>query len=101
MLEVRRWALNVRGFFLALRSQFQAYKPLFGPLAQLVRAFPGHGKGHWFESSRVYQPSPIGLRLGEPANIRGDGGLDSDPIQSHCTIRIRWLSSERARCPHK
>lgn len=36
---------------------------LRGPLAQLARALPWHGRGHGFESHRVHQESPVIWRV--------------------------------------
>ena len=53
--------VHFRGSF--LRSTFRnryflVYSPFPGRLAQLARAFPLHGKGHWFESSSAHYESP-------------------------------------------
>src|SRR5580698_2709688 len=36
---------------------FTQHQANLGPVAQLVRAFDSHSKGHWFESSRVHHCS--------------------------------------------
>ncbi len=38
------------------RGQCSATLPISGPLAQLARALPSHGRGHWFESSTAHKP---------------------------------------------
>ena len=49
--------------------------PQLGPVAQLARALPRHGRGRWFESSRVHStppcPSPRRARIAVQGWIRG------------------------------
>ena len=60
-------------------------------VAQLVRALPSHGRGHWFESTRAYQDTLLQLNA-RPGNLgRFLHSAAGIPFSCRCLRRLPAL----------